>query len=137
MKIFKSGIGLLALLLLSGCVVTSETNSKNESVELISNRINILESEFTLNTEDNIIYLVDDYVNGRYYFNGFSNEDTFVFSDDTGGQVRLIYQKAGKGRKFQFKDIENIEFTVMDFNRDENYIKLKSEKIKNPKIGKS
>lgn len=137
MKIFKSGIGLLVLLLLSGCVVTSETNSKNESVELISNRINILGSEFTLYPEDNIVLREGRFVSGRYFFNGFSGEDTFSFANDTANKARFIYQKAEKGRKFELKDIEGYEFTVMDFNRDENYIKLKSEKIKNPKISKN
>lgn len=132
MKIIKSGAILFMLLLtLTACSERdnkSESNVENKEESSFESKKEI-EKEYVLKPEDGITFRVNKRVYSRYFFNGFVNSETIAFNYSNSSSGRTIYQPAVVGHTFEFKYIEDYEFSIVEVNRSENYIKLKATEI--------
>jgi predicted small secreted protein len=112
--------------LLTGCSYTTEALEEKDDIQEVSAPI---QQEFTLNIEDEI----ESTSGEEYVFNGFINENTISFETtdyEGGGYITVsIYQPATVGHKFKFKEVEGLEFELLDVSRKEGYIKLKVDKV--------
>lgn len=127
----------IILIVLMGCSEdTGESNSRKDTSELVLKRPQedsiSIKKELTLYPEDKIIEK-EPLSWGVYYFNGFIGEDTLTFSDTDEMGTVVVYQQAEKGLVFKLKQIKNYTFEIIDFNRKENYVKLKAQRINTAK----
>jgi hypothetical protein len=109
----------IVLLLLSGCSdnVSSEEITTNHSKNSVP-----ISQELTLYVEDYIMQ-GDKY---SYAFTGFIGEDTLTFKMPDGyGSVNVFYP-AKVGHTFTLKNLDELKFEILEFNREEGYVKLKT-----------
>ncbi|PLS19202.1 hypothetical protein CVD28_01985 [Bacillus sp. M6-12] len=113
-------IGTISIVstLLFGCAeakepIKEDTHSSNEEINY--------PKEVVLHTEDEIVS--DGYVD--YVFNGFIGEDTLSFEQSQYDKTYSSFHPAKIGYTFRLKEIESIQFEVIDFSRDQGFVKLK------------
>lgn len=99
--------------------IKTDTDTVNKYKPLIN------ESEITLYVE-NVIFA--NPTRNNYVFNGFLGEDTLVFGKLSYYKVIDILHPAKIGYKFRLQEEGDIEYEIIDFNRDKGFIKLKVNK---------
>lgn len=62
----------------------------------------------------------------EYVFNGFLGTDTLMFSDTWSQNAVAILHPAKIGYQFRFQERKNVQFEVIDFDRDKGFVKLKA-----------
>lgn len=105
--------------MLAGC---SDNSSSGELTTDRNNNENAvpISKEITLYIED---YLMEG-ERYSYGFTGFSGEDTLTFKIPDGNSSVNVFYPAKVGQTFQLKQLEGLEFEVLDFNREKGYVKL-------------
>lgn len=122
----------IVLIILTGCIGNKESESNDSKSEKSKEKVVVIEKELKLYPGDEIINK-ESFHWGYYSFNGFIGEDTLAFSDSDEMETVVIYQKAEIGLVFKLKEIDTYTFEILDFNREENYLKLKAQRINTDK----
>lgn len=125
---------LLLIFVLTACSTEDLEPEKDDVIVLSKNEDSANQKEVdnqNVKTEEIVtMTLEQDIGKGKvlsdvYTFNGFISEDTLSFERLDGYRTYKVYIPAIKGYSFTFKHLEGYQMEIVDFSREEGWVKLK------------